>query len=312
MDGIRLLWLAPWDGKSSYSFATDPFFIEISRRVRLDCADCRIKALRTTSKGSRITKAEAYSLAGNTGDLWTPIHLAGGKALSVSGTGFNYRRIVELLFSADYQKPPSQIVRAEDGTNGLTILARAIAGGQSTTSGYHERRIPISLTVRKLMMEQKTDRLAKVAQERVHTVGQMRSALWTALAMLFDNGAQEEKFSDGAKDKANVFSKAFEQGEDARFFDELNTEMESDQPEETCLQWMLSMVERAETVLRDAFDAGPRSGEQRYRARAAALASFHGRLRSEKFLPTLAAYYRQHKVNHQQRANKEIPSNAAP
>jgi CRISPR system Cascade subunit CasA len=123
---------------------------------------------------------------------------------------------------------------------------------------------------------------------------------------------QKEKFSDSAKDKANVFSKPFEQNEDARFFDELNAEMESDQPQETRLQWMLSMADRAETILKSAFDAGPRSSEQRYRARAAALARFHGGLRSEKVLPTLAAYYRQQKVNHQQRANKEIPSNAAP
>jgi CRISPR system Cascade subunit CasA len=65
------------------------------------------------------------------------------------------------------------------------------------------------------------------------------------------------------------------------------------------------MADRAETILKSAFDAGPRSSEQRYRARAAALARFHGGLRSDKVLPTLADYYRR------QKANKEITPNGA-
>lgn len=54
------------------------------------------------------------------------------------------------------------------------------------------------------------------------------------------------------------------------------------------LAWYLDMAERAEDILRNAFEAGPRSGEQRYRARAAALGRFHGGLRKE--FPTLAEY----------------------
>lgn len=339
VDGISLLWLAPWDDKSSYSFSVlDPYFIEISRRVRLVGADSRIKALRTTSKGQRITKAEADSRAGNTGDLWTPVHLAKGKALSVSGTGFNYSLMVKLLLpNITYQQPPGQIIGAEDDIEGLAILARAIAGGESATNGYHERRIPISPEIHQLFIQRKTDRLARVAQERVQVISKVSSVLWVALAALFAKKAQRKKLTEyikdkeevfnkpinkliqkeflflkDIKDKANAFSKPFEQGEDTRFFDEMNAEVESDQPQETRLQWMLSMVERAETILKGAFDAGPRSGEQRYRARAAALASFHGRLRSDKVLPTLAAYYRQQKANHQQRNNKEITPNVAP
>jgi CRISPR system Cascade subunit CasA len=52
------------------------------------------------------------------------------------------------------------------------------------------------------------------------------------------------------------------------------------------------MAERAEAILKDAFNAGPRSSEQRYRARAAALARFHAGLRSPKVLPAIADYYR--------------------
>ncbi|MFD2114092.1 hypothetical protein [Thiorhodococcus fuscus] len=52
------------------------------------------------------------------------------------------------------------------------------------------------------------------------------------------------------------------------------------------------MAERAESILTDAFDSGPRSGEQRYRARASAMSRLHGGLRSDKTLPTLAHYYK--------------------
>ncbi|EGV50072.1 hypothetical protein [endosymbiont of Riftia pachyptila] len=293
-EGVSLLWLAPWDGKSAYSFtALDPFFIEISRRIRLVADDELIKALRTTSTGPRIAKEESKSRKGNTGDLWTPIEIAAGKSLGVSGTGFHYKRMVELLFGPNYKKPPAQIIAQGDDTEGLTVIARAIAGGQSTTDGYHERRIPISPKVRQRLMVRDTDELAATATQRVQDIAKMRGLLWTATATLFDNGAAKDKFSDSAKDKANIFSKPFEQAEDARFFDELNAEIESDDPDKVRLGWHLSMAERAETVLRNAFHAGPRSSEQRYRARAAALSRFHGGLRSGNVLPSLTQHYRE-------------------
>ncbi len=297
--GSGLLWLEPWDGKSGKSFAAlDPFFIEISRRIRLtDTGGC-IRARRTTSATARIAKDESHERKGNTGDLWTPVEIASGKSLGVSGTGFHYKRMVELLFGANYRRSPTQLTRADDAATGLTVIARAIAGGQSTTDGYHERRIPISPTVRRFMAQKKTDVLAKIAEERVDAISRIRGVLWTALATLIENGAPKDKFSDGAKDKANRFAKPFEQGEDARFFDGplgLNEELESPHPEDIRLRWYLAMAERGEAILLDAFTAGPRSGEQRYRARAAALSRFHGGLRSDKVLPTLARYYKDQK-----------------
>ena len=125
----------------------------------------------------------------------------------------------------------------------------------------------------------------------------MRSVLWTAVATLFDQGAVKDKFSDSAKNKASDFIQSFEQAEDTRFFDELNAEIESDDPGNTRLLWLLSMVDRAEAILKTAFIAGPQSGEQRYRARSAALSRFHGGLRSDKTLPTLTNYYRQLTTN---------------
>ena len=84
---------------------------------------------------------------------------------------------------------------------------------------------------------------------------------------------------------AGVEHISIEQAEDIRFFDALNDQIESDQPEAEHLQWLLSMVSSAEAILKNASTAGPQCGEQRYRAQAAALSRFHGGLRSTKKPP---------------------------
>lgn len=295
--GVGLLWLETWSGEGSRAFASlDPFYIEICRRIRLVQPDngASIVAIATGSKAARV---EAKERNGITGDPWTPTDTAAGKALTIGAEGFHYKLAAELLFGSKFCRPIAQALDAADGAEGIVVLAQGVTRGQGKTEGYHERRIPISAAVRRLLVQKQTDRLAKVAEERVHAIGQIRGVLWTALATLFDQGAAKDRFSDSAKDKTGGFTKLFEQSEDACFFDDLNAEIESDDSDKARLQWLLSMVDRAEAVLKNAFIAGPQSCEQRYRARAAALSRFHGGLRSDKVLPTLAAHYRQLTAN---------------
>ncbi|EXJ14510.1 CRISPR-associated protein Cse1 [Imhoffiella purpurea] len=300
--GIGLVWLRPWNGTDSLAFAAlDPFYIEICRRIRLLESTDGVSALATGSKAPRI---DAKSRNGVTGDPWMPVEMAAGKALTITGKGFDYKLSSELLFGQKFLSPIAQALIEEDGQQGILILARGVTRGQGKTEGYHERGIPISPKVRGFMIQKKTDGLAKIAEERVSDIGKMRGLLWTALATLFENGAPKDTFGDSAKDKANLFSKPFEQYEDARFFGGplgLNEEIESEQPGNMRLRWYLDMAERAQSILTDAFDSGPRSGEQRYRARAAAMSRLHGGLRSDKTLPTLAHYYKT------QKDSKETP-----
>ena len=103
------------------------------------------------------------------------------------------------------------------------------------------------------------------------------------------------------KERASRFSRPFEQGEDARFFDDLSIELDATEPdarEHARLLWQQDMVARAEVVLRDAFDAGPRSGMQRYKAQAGALTRFHAGLRGRKpALAKLAEYLAQERLS---------------
>lgn len=299
--GICLVWLQPWDGKTSLSFgALDPWYIEICRRIRL-VFRAEIPTVYAIATGSKAARIDAKSRNGLTGDPWIPIDIAAEKALTINAEGFHYRLAAELLFGNKYSRPVAQIITADDGAHGLIVLTQGVTRGQGKTEGYHERRIPISPKVRQFMLQKHTDRLAKVASERVSAIGQVRTVLWTAVATLFDQGVAKDKFSDSAKNKASNFSKPFEQAEDARFFIALNEEIESDEPDSERLQWLSSMADAAEAVLKHAFTAGPQCGEQRYRAQAAALSRFHSGLRNPKTLPDLANHLRQRSID------KELP-----
>lgn len=308
-DGHELLWLLPWDGKSALSFSSlDPFYIEICRQVRLIPGDeVGLSAKTSVSEVARIAE---HSPRGGTGDVWTPIDAASGEALRVRASGFGYELASALLFGSKYRKseykqPQAMGLKESDGDIGVVALLQAVSrggatGNKSATEGYHERRIPISRTVRKLIYTKQTDRLAKIAGEHVYAVGKLASLLRNSILLLLDGGKTRNNsrdISESLGKKADKLAVAFEEAEDARFFDVLNAEVESDQPETEHLNWLLSMASSAETILKNAFAAGPQCGEQRYRAQAAALSRFHAGLRSTKTLPVLAEYYRQQSNN---------------
>jgi CRISPR system Cascade subunit CasA len=234
----------------------------------------------------------------------TPIDQTAAKALNIGVEGFHYKLAAELLLGGKYLPTIAQQPTPNDGPEGLVVLAQGVTRGEGKTKGYHERRIPISPTVRQALIRRHTDPIAKAASDRIKEIGALRGVLWTGLGALFDRGGAHDKFSDSAKEKATRFAKAFEQGEDSRFFDDLNEEIEAGpQASEMHLQWLLAMARRAELVLENAFVAGPQGGEQRYRARAAALGRFHGGLR--KNFPSLAQHFRQ------QQSEKEIADDHA-
>lgn len=297
-DGLALVWLAPWDGLGSLSFSTlDPFYIEICRRIRLQTVGEVITSIGTGSKAARIAAKE---LNGLTGDAWTPIDVEGGKALTITSNGFNYKLVSELMFGGKFQAPVAHNLTQAANEKSLVLIAQGITRGQGKTEGYHERRVPISPKVRGLLMTNQKAPLARLSTQRIAIIGEVRKLLWVALAVLFASGKSGDS-SDGNKTKASRFSEPFETAEDARFFDDLNEEIEAADPAAQRLQWMLGLVGRAEAILKIAFNAGPRNGVQKYRAQSAALSRFHGGLRSDKSpLPDLANYYKQQTIKRQE------------
>jgi CRISPR system Cascade subunit CasA len=284
-----LVWTIPWDGSDSLSFTSlDPWYIEICRRVRLNWKN-GLYAFVTGSEAARISAKE---LNGVTGDPWMPVDAAAAKALTIGGRGFDYRLAKELLLGTRYSKPTAQQWLATDDKEGVYLIAQGVARGQGKTEGYHERRIPISRKIRQGFLTKHTDDLAKLADERITAIAEVRKMLWAALAVLFGNGAKDESgkdkdASDAVKDRAGLFAQPFEAQCDAQFFPELIEEIEADNREGVRNKWLLTLAERAECVLRSAFDAGPRSGQQRYRAQSASLGRLNAVMRGSK-LPALA------------------------
>jgi len=289
-EGIALLWLVPWDGVASLAFASlDPHYIEICRRVRLQVGGDGLHAIGTGTKAARVAAKE---LNGVTGDPWTPADIAAGKALTITGDGFHYKLLTELLFGSKYRPAAAQDLGHVRPDEHFSLIAQCIVRGQGKTERYHERRIPISPKTRSLLLGGQQPALARVAGQRIAAIAEVRKVLWIALAVLFNNGKSDASSGDSTKDKASRFARPFEQAEDLRFFDDLNAEIEADDDAAQRLNWLLGLVDRAEAVLRSAFEAGPRSSVQRYRARSAGLARFDGTLRGARCpVPELASHY---------------------
>jgi CRISPR system Cascade subunit CasA len=302
--GIALVWLQPWNGSDYLPFtALDPFYIEICRQIRLMRTDSGQIVARTKTSSKRRINADLRK--GVTGDAWIPIQITAKakkdpelKALTITNRGFDYKLMVKLLFKPDQFKATlAQQCVNDDDEQGLRMLAQGITRGQGKTEGYHERWIPVSKTMRKLLRQAKTDVLAQIAEERIVAIDQINTILWTALVTFFDqstaqanNTQASNKFSDSAKNKAKVFIQQFERIEDQRFFEgtwSLNAECDAADPTTIRGEWLSDMAQRAEQILQTAFQAGPRCSERYYQAQATAYNRFRASLSDPKKVPIL-------------------------
>lgn len=297
--GLGLVWLEPWDEPVSIAFhALDPCYIEICRRVRLEAQAAKICARTTTTPVSRIQENELRK--GRTGDPWTPIDKEGAKIMAVPRQGFRYELITKLVvLDGLYESGSAQSLSGWPSDAKLELICQGIApDGNSKTSGYHERRVPIPQKMRRLLTSGQRPLVAALAKKRIQAIGAMHELLEKALVLLFANGSQDKH----KKELASRFSLPFERNEDRRFFDDLarHIEAEGEQEEVVYLEWMAGLAERARTVLQQAFVAGPRSGMQRYKAQATALEHFddhiHGRRGRKPVLTELATHYAQQRA----------------
>jgi CRISPR system Cascade subunit CasA len=134
--GLALLWTLPWPQGAKLSLAQlDPYFVEICRRIRLGRQGETLSANIGTSSASRIN-AEAFK--GAIGDPWAPVHVLENKALTLGDEGeFDYKRIVELMFSGNWTPPMLATLgpgEDKDAANWVLIV-QAFARGNSKTGG---------------------------------------------------------------------------------------------------------------------------------------------------------------------------------
>lgn len=283
--GIALVWLNAWSGDGSIAFESlDPCYIEICRRVRLARA---LTGWRAFYAGSTSARIESKARLGVTGDPWIPVHRAEAKALTVSAQGFDYRLMSELLFGSPGGEQPfepaiAQRWRADDDTEGVSVLARVVVRGEGKTEGYHERSVPVSRTIRRMLLAHRTDEVAASASSRVEAISNVTSrVLKPSLFRLLQAGPARINFdARSTASQVQAMLRRFEAAEDARFFTELGVEFDSDDPIAERFAWKRTLIDRARTALLDAFQSGPQVGERRYRARADALKGFEAGVRT--------------------------------
>ncbi len=287
--GFGLVWLAPWDGQAQIRFnELDPFYIEICRRVHLLVHRAGLIARMAGSKKARIAASE---LKGLTGDPWVPIEVTDGagkpwsepKALTITGDGFSYQKMTELLLRNRYRRPIAQEISQLDPDQGLAIAACGLARGQGKTDGYHERIVPVSKRVVKMMRVGDTDKLAAWATERVEEAGVLRGkVLRPALFALIQDGPEQVNFrATETSVRADRFLDRLDKAIDATFFDDLWAEAEqADAGEEARVAvrhaWHSRIAGIAYDLLIEAADAVPHASMRRYRARVRADRVFFG------------------------------------
>ncbi len=274
-DGPALLWVSPWDGAKDSAIPLedcDPYFLEICRRIRFQQEGDELICWRANTKGQRIDAPD--SLNGDTGDPWTPIE-KGGKALTLSGEGFTYERLQDIVFEGEYTRPPALQFRDTDDDN-MYLVARALVRGQGKTEGLHHRIVPVPASASGWLREKsRRERLAERARDRVERVDEVRrTVLYPAIGTLLGGGDTDAiDFDDVAP-----WLDAFDRTVDARFFDALwaSVDMSDREARE---HWETLLWKEAQTQFDDAEDHAPSSSTRYWRARSSARSIFHGAAR---------------------------------
>jgi CRISPR system Cascade subunit CasA len=161
---------------------SDPLFIEVCRRVRLDSIDGRISARAGTSSGTRVAGKE---FNGKLGDPWAPVNRAEAKSLTLGEDGdFGFAMITRLLLSGDWMLPllatlgPGETAQARN----WVLIAQAFARGNSKTGGFKERIIPVTGKAARAIGARRAE-LHKLATNQIVEIDDMGRTLSNAIAL---------------------------------------------------------------------------------------------------------------------------------
>ncbi len=292
-DGRALLWLIPWTGNDALSpRALDIFYVEVCRRVRLaDVEGRRLTAYGTPTARPRV---DAKVLKGNTGDPWTPLVADGDgyKALTIDRDSFGYKRLVPLLLGrgrAASRRAPLQVVAPSDDATGLRFVARGVVRGRGETDGWLERVIPVSRSLRTLLIERPTDSGAATAMARVDDAGAFASkVLYPAVLQVYTGAPRDGERSrddNAARQRTKRVLAAFDRLVDRTFFEDLTAELDASDDEAAAravrASWLRGLRTIGLALLSGALAAAPAAAMRTYRVRARARDVFEAAFRRQ-------------------------------
>lgn len=283
-DGVVLTWLQPWNRKTSLDLdQLDPFFIEVSRGVRLDVVEGRISARTATEQAPRIN-AKSYN--GVLGDPWIPINRndpkKGESALTVGVSGFTPELLRNLIFEDGFQLAPMQRPDHEHGERPFQFTASVLVRGQGTTDGFRTASISVPGKAANQVFHAgpKRERLAKLSKTALTDASELQNrALKPAVLSLLQAGSERIDFEkreitawwqQSARRYANAWG--------AVFFTWLWEAGETASDEEALGQWRLRLQSCALAGLQEATRGYPGREGRRYRARVRSETIFYRNL----------------------------------
>jgi CRISPR system Cascade subunit CasA len=181
--GIGLTWLPAWEDEQQLAIRQlDPWFIEVCRRIRLIERDGQLSAKRGTSKKSRI---QGDTLNGVLGDPWAPANKVTPRGLTIGSGRFDYKRIVDLLYSGEWEIPILAAPTSEDSSGEMLLVAGALSRGNSKTEGFQWRVIPFPRpALRTLSSADGRTQLFLVAKSQMDDIAAVEKVLAASLAIV--------------------------------------------------------------------------------------------------------------------------------
>ena len=285
-EALPLLWTVPWNGEDSLPLSRlHPLFVEICRRVRLEFRNGTLSARRANTTATRVAAKEHK---GNLADPWTPVEREAAKALFLTGEGFSYRRMNELLFGSDkrsWQLP--LLARVRGSASAAQFVAEGIARGEGGTDGFHRRSVPVPDAAIRLL-DTNPDMLSGRARERVRAAATVQGkCLYPALVVLVQKGPKEAEWNKPSNDDlAAPWTGRFDSAVDRIFFAKLWDSLDRDD-EAAALSWAQDLADIARDTLEAASEAAPRGDERRIMARARARNMLEATMRKQ--LPDMSS-----------------------
>ena len=273
-----LLWCLDWpEGERLDLPQLDPWFIEVSRRLRLVEAPEGLTAIRATSSAPRIAADEYH---GNLGDPWTPVHKKDAKGLTLGEGDFTFRKLHDLMFGGEWQVPTLATIGPEEEARDTLLVAQALSRGNCKTAGFKSRVVPIPASAARMLQ---SDSTAELSNAQIGEVRLFEEALRTAVTLLAGRGNRNA--AHVVSRSATMQARArFAKRVDALFFPYLWARVEaqgSDDPEavdEAGRAFRRALLQAAEAELAAALPEIACSGIMRPRAEARARQAFRRRV----------------------------------
>lgn len=280
--GPGLLWCEEWkEGQSLPVQQMDPWAIEVCRRVRLLGCDGQLVAERAGSKAARL---QAKTFNGALGDAWAPVSLVekARKTLTLGEGRFDYRRIVDLMLTGNWEVPVAARVYSDESAGDMVLLAEALSRGNSKTDGLQSRLVPVPQRARGIFRTD-SQRLADLAALQIQEIAEADAALREAVA-LYAAGGDRGKVGRDQRRRAAEARARLDRAADEAFFESLwsravGESAYADSEPEAGATFRALLVSTAHHELERAFQSLPCASAQAPRARVRATARLRGGLR---------------------------------